>query len=145
MARNNMVELVGYIGRDAQINGNVARTSIAVRNAWKDAEGQWQERTHWIPLVGFGTQSVVRGLTKGAHVKLSGRLQSSQFIDREGQTHVSVEVVVLNVELIARREAEAEPVADAPAEEPAPTPQPKPRRRRKATSPVDIATDEPTF
>jgi single stranded DNA-binding protein len=143
MARNNMVELVGYIGRDAQINGNVARTSIAVRNAWKDSEGQWHERTHWIPLVGFGTQSIVRGLSKGAHVKVSGRLQSSQFTDREGQPHVSIEVVVLNVEPIARREAEAEPVADVPIEEPAP--QPKPRRRRKAAPPVDIATDEPTF
>jgi single-stranded DNA-binding protein len=86
-----------------------------------------------------------RGLAKGAHMKVSGRLQSSQFTDREGQLHVSVEVVVLNVEPIAKREAEAEPVAEAPAEEPAPAPQPKPRRRRKAAPPVDIATDEPTF
>jgi single-strand DNA-binding protein len=144
MARNNMVELVGHIGRDAQISGTVARTSIAVRNAWKDQDGSWQERTHWFPLVGFGEQSPVRGLAKGAHITLSGRLQSSQFTDRDGVQRTSVEVVVLSVEPIAKREAA--PAAEPPAEQPTPEPAAPPKpRRRKAASPVSIDAEKPAF
>jgi hypothetical protein len=71
------VELVGYIGRDAQLNGNITRMGIAVRNAWKGGEWQGQKRIRWIPLVGFGTQSVVRSLTKGAHVKSAGACKAA--------------------------------------------------------------------
>jgi hypothetical protein len=89
---------------------------------------------------------------KGERIAIAGRLQSSEYIDRESVKRSSVEVVVLRSEpapLPRRAEAaaaEPEPASDEPAAEPEviaeaeaePLAEPaaelpaKPRRRRKA-------------
>jgi len=85
--------------------------------------------------------------TKGERIRVMGRLQSSEYTDREGQRRTSVEVVVLRSDdapLPHKGQPEpAPPAEDGAAEEPVVAPEApaeltdapaKPRRRRKAAA-----------
>ncbi|NTU84151.1 MAG: single-stranded DNA-binding protein, partial [Chloroflexales bacterium] len=149
MATNiNRTELVGNLGNDPEARYSAAGTlvvtaNIAVHSSFKQGE-EWKERTDWFRLVAFGEAGeYLASYHKGERIQVLGRLQSSEYTDREGQKRTSVEVVVLRSDPapLARRapvetepeaaDAAEEPVleAEAPAE-PAEEPAPKSRRRR---------------
>ena len=153
MATNvNRTELVGNLGNDPEARYSAAGTlivtaSIAVHSSYKQGE-EWKERTDWFRLVAFGEAGEALGrFGKGERIRVVGRLQSSEYTDREGQRRTSVEVVVLRSDpapLARKAQPEPEaPLADA-AEEPAAeleaaagsaaAPAPKPRRRRKVAA-----------
>jgi single-strand DNA-binding protein len=155
MASNvNRSELVGNLGNDpetciAASGTTVTTASIAVHTSYKQGD-DWKERTDWFRLVAFGEAGErLASYRKGERIAVAGRLQSSEYVDREGVKRSSVEVVVLRSEPAPyprRAEAEqaAEPTSDEPAAEPEviaeaePLAEPaaelpaKPRRRRKA-------------
>jgi single stranded DNA-binding protein len=150
----NRTELVGNLGSDPTTRFNAAgtlivTTSIAVHTSYRQGETR-KERTDWFRLVAFGEAGEnLAHFAKGDRIRVVGRLQSSEYTDRDGQKRTSVELVVLHSEpapLPRKAEAEqpAEP-AEQPVEEPVAEPvaevaQPaepepvaaKPRRRRKA-------------
>jgi len=151
----NRTELVGNLGNDPETRVNATGTtittaSIAVHTSYKQGE-EWKERTDWFRLVAFGEAGEnLSRFTKGERIRVMGRLQSSEYTDREGQRRTSVEVVVLRSDdAPLPRRAEGNPSPEPPladaAEEPVATPasqgepeaEPvtvKPRRRRKAAA-----------
>jgi single-strand DNA-binding protein len=145
MATNvNRTELVGNLGNDPETRisatgTTVTTASIAVHTSYKQGE-EWKERTDWFRLVAFGEAAeYLASYRKGERIAVAGRLQSSEYTDREGVKRTSVEVVVLRSDpapLPRRAEpaaAEPEPVADEPEPVAEPEAKPaKPRRRRKA-------------
>ena len=54
---------------------------MATKNGWKDANGQWQDRTEWIKCVLWGEDFVVHAatFTKGTHVYASGQFRSREY------------------------------------------------------------------
>jgi len=147
----NRTELVGNLGNEPETRVNATGTtittaSIAVHTSYKQGE-EWKERTDWFRLVAFGEAGEnLSRFTKGERIRVMGRLQSSEYTDREGQRRTSVEVVVLRSDdAPLPRRAEGNPSPEPPlaaaAEEPvaepvAPVeltdaPAPKARRRRK--------------
>ena len=55
----NQLTIIGFTGNEADIhyttNGTlVATLSVATKQSWKDAEGEWQSRTDWHRVVMFG-------------------------------------------------------------------------------------------
>jgi single-strand DNA-binding protein len=154
----NRTELVGNLGNDPTTRFNAAgtlivTTSIAVHTSYRQGETR-KERTDWFRLVAFNEAGEnLAHFAKGDRIRVVGRLQSSEYTDRDGQKRTSVELVVLHSEPAPRpRKAEdAEPAEPAEAEQPVeepvaepvaedaqpvePEPEPvaaKPRRRRKA-------------
>jgi single-strand DNA-binding protein len=158
----NRVELTGFLGgaprTTTSANGTqVATASIAVHTSFKQGEG-WQKRTDWFRLVAFGGSAErLASFGEGDRIAVQGRLQTSEYTDREGVKRTSVEVVVFRsepaplprkaqtaepepaVEEVAEEalvvdvgaeptfEFAEEPVVDVPAE-----PVKKPRRRKQA-------------
>jgi single-strand DNA-binding protein len=153
MATNvNRTELAGKGGNDPEARYTAAGTlivtaSIAVHSSYKQGE-EWKERTDWFRLVAFGEAGEALGrFGKGERIRVVGRLQSSEYTDREGQKRTSVEVVVLRSDpapLARKAQPEPEAPLDDAAEEPAAeleaaaesadAPAPKPRRRRKVAA-----------
>ena len=151
MATNvNRTELAGNLGNDPETRITATGTlvvtaSIAVHSSYKQGE-EWKERTDWFRLVAFGEAGeTLRRFGKGERIRVTGRLQSSTYTDRDGKPRTSVEVVVLRSDdAPLPRKAAGDPEPEAPlsaAEEPvaepaAPVeivdaPAPKARRRRK--------------
>ena len=106
-------------GSDAEAhytqNGTLVVTlSVATKEAWKDADGNWQSRTDWHRIVSFGKQAeFTRTLTKGSYV-MQGAVRTREY-ERDGVKHRVVEVRADTIGKLdrAERRAEAEGEPDA--------------------------------
>lgn len=96
----NEVTLIGHVGNienKTLNNGTVlTKLSIAVRDAWKDKEGEWQEKTTW-----FGAQSyqklaeiIAKHTTVGNLVYIKGKLQQNKYTDKNGTEHNITNIVI---------------------------------------------------
>jgi len=99
MGTLNKVLLIGNLGRDADLKWTaggtaVAHFSIATSDAWTDKSGNPQERTEWhrITLWGKTADALAEYLTKGKQVYVEGKLQSSEYTDKEGVKRKTTEI-----------------------------------------------------
>lgn len=105
----NKVILVGNLGADPEVrtspNGStIANIRLATGEAWKDQQGQLQERTEWHRVVIFGRSAEVARdyLRKGSKVYLEGRLQTRKWQDKNGQDQYTTEVVAQEFQMLDR-------------------------------------------
>src|SRR5947199_7718966 len=75
----NEVTVIGFTGQKPEVkylsNGTaVTRFSVATKRSWKDENQQWQSKTQWHTVVGYGDAFATRAQTieKGAHVMVRG-------------------------------------------------------------------------
>ena len=122
----NKVILVGNLGQDPDVRatqgGNVvANLTIATGEAWKDQQGQLQERTEWHRVVMFGrTAEIARDyLRKGSKLYLEGKLQTRKWQDKNGQDRYTTEIVAHEFQMLDRKPGESGPAGPAPSEPPA--------------------------
>jgi len=124
----NKVILIGNLGADPEVRYTaggtpVATFRLATTGRFKDASGEWQERTEWHRVVFFGRTAEVCGeyLTKGSQIFVEGRIQTRTWEDQEGQTRYMTEIVGREMKMLGRR-GEAGPSAGRtrPAAKPAP-------------------------
>ncbi len=118
----NRVDLLGYLGGDADIKQlpdgtTVGKVSVATDHSFKDASGEWSERTEWHAVVIWGAASASEVLVKGARVHLTGRLQTQSWEAEGGQKRYRTEVVckARDVIVAALPRDSAEAAAEAPA------------------------------
>lgn len=112
----NKVILLGRLGKDPHISGEVTRFSLATSERRKDTNGAWTDHTEWHNVVTFGTtaQNCAKYLTKGAQTLVEGKLSTRKWTDKQGVERYSTDVVALNVQFLNRSESRAEAPA-APA------------------------------
>src|SRR5688572_20718684 len=88
----NQLTIIGFSGIDAEAHHTPAGTlvttlSIATKESWKDADGQWQSRTAWHRVVTFGKLAeYARTLSKGTHLMVQGTVRSRAY-ERDGVKH----------------------------------------------------------
>lgn len=104
----NKVILVGNLGADPEVrtspNGTVVTNlRLATSEAWKDQQGQLQERTEWHRVVIFGrTAEVARDyLRKGAKVYIEGSLRTSSY-EKNGEKRYSTDIVANEMQMLDR-------------------------------------------
>jgi single-strand DNA-binding protein len=116
----NQLTIIGFTGNDAEAHytpsGTIVTTlSVATKESWKDADGQWQSRTEWHRVVTFGKLAeYARTLAKGSHLMVQGAVRSREY-QRDGVKH---RVFELRADTIAkldraerRHEGDVEPDA----------------------------------
>jgi single-strand DNA-binding protein len=88
----NQLTIIGFTGNDAEAHYTpsgtlVAPISVATKESWKNADGQWQSRTEWHRVVSFGKLAeYARTLGKGSHVMVQGPVRTREY-ERDGVTH----------------------------------------------------------
>ncbi|MCI0698009.1 single-stranded DNA-binding protein [candidate division KSB1 bacterium] len=109
MARLNKVMLIGHLGKDPELKytpggAAVATFSLATNEAYKDKDGNWQERPEWHRLVVWNKQAETAAeyLKKGQQVYIEGRLQTRTW-EKDGQKHYTTEIVVQNFQMLGRK------------------------------------------
>ncbi len=107
MGTLNRAQVLGHLGKDAELRYTpggqpVASFSVATTEAWNDKSGQRQERTTWHRIVLWGkrAEGLQAYLVKGKQVYVEGRLQASEYTDREGVKRTKVEIVASDVQLL---------------------------------------------
>lgn len=96
------VILLGNLGKDPEVKYTpsgmaVAKFSIATSDRYKDKSGEWQEKTEWHNLVAFDRTAEVVGeyLKKGSSVFIEGKLQTSNWEDKDtGKKVYRTEIIV---------------------------------------------------
>jgi single-strand DNA-binding protein len=95
--------MMGNLTRDPELRQtptgrSVVNFSLALNSAYKDAGGEWQEKTEFIDVVGWAglAERVAQYLSKGRRCLVQGRLQSRNW-EQDGQKRTKVEVVANDV------------------------------------------------
>ena len=108
MASYNKVILMGNLTRDPEIRHTqggmaVCSASIAVNEKFKDAQGEWQERSTFVDVTIWGKrgEAFAKYHKKGASAFIEGKLRLDQWEDKQsGQKRSKLFVVGDNWEFV---------------------------------------------
>jgi len=107
MAGVNKAIVIGYLGRDPELNetsgGNkVCRLNVATTRVWNNKQtNEKVEETEWhrISVWGKQAENCKKYLEKGRMVYIEGRLRTSSY-EKEGVKHYSTEIVADQVQFL---------------------------------------------
>ena len=107
----NVVAIMGRLAADPQMRQTQAGKSvcsfrIACDRGRKDANGQNQ--TDWLDVVAWDKTAdfVSRYFSKGSMIALTGRLQSRQYQDKNGNNRTAIEIVANQVSFCGEKKQE---------------------------------------
>lgn len=117
----NKAIITGNLTRDAELRSTggglaVANFAVAVNERVKNnSTGEWEDRANYIDCTMFGrrAEALAQYMTKGTKVTIEGKLRWSQW-EKNGEKRSKVEVVVDEVELMAKRDASQETAKSQP-------------------------------
>ena len=100
MASLNQCNFIGRAAREPEtrFTGNgqaVTNLTIACGEKFKNKNGEYEERTEWVPLVFWGklAEIVAEYVTKGKEIYVSGRMQTRKWQDKDGNDKYTTEIV----------------------------------------------------
>lgn len=100
MSKTNKVQLIGNVGQKPKLVGTNAESSalifsMATHDQYKDQQGVKQKRTEWHNVVAFGKVAglIQQFVDQGSHVMVEGRLQTRNYIDKEGVSRYATEII----------------------------------------------------
>jgi len=103
----NKVMLIGYVGADSEMKFTpggipVANFSLAVKETYKNGDGEKKTNTLWIRCVAWRRWAEIVGehVTRGKFLFVEGRLQLRSYEDRDGQKRSVTEVVVITLRFL---------------------------------------------
>ena len=103
----NLALLIGRLGKDPETRYTgggqaVCNFSLATDESYKDRNGEKQKKTEWHKLVAWGRTAEIaqQYLKKGNQVSITGRIQSREWQDKEGQKRYTTEIYVTKLELL---------------------------------------------
>ena len=107
----NKVILVGHLGKDPEIKyleGNIAKVSfsLATTESYKDKNGNKADHTEWHHIVMWRAiaENAEKILKKGSLVYLEGKLQTRNWLDKEGQKKNQTEILAESFVLLKNKE-----------------------------------------
>jgi len=126
----NKVMLIGYAVADSEMKFTaagipVANFSLAVKEVYKNGDGEKKTNTLWIRCVAWRRWAELVGefVTKGKLLFVEGRLQLRSYQDREGKKRDVTEVVVTTLRFLdpakngnSAKAAESSKAAEPPDE-----------------------------
>ena len=100
----NMSILLGNLGADPRMAYSksglpIVNFDMATSERWRNPAGNYEERTEWHRIVGFGSIAEVCGskLKKGSQVFVTGRKQTREWKDDKGVKKWTVEIVLRDI------------------------------------------------
>lgn len=112
MASLNLCTFIGNLGQDPDVkylpSGDaVASISIATTESWKDkATGEKKEKTEWIRCEFYGKLAEIVGqyLKKGSSVYVQGRMQTREYVDKEGIKRYATSIKCDSMQMLGGRQ-----------------------------------------
>jgi len=108
----NKVILLGNVGKDPEIRSTgggtmVATFGLATSERYKDAQGNWQDRTEWHNVVAYARLAeIIRDYVKKGHkLFIEGRLNTRNWDDKEtGKKVYRTEIIANDISLLSGRD-----------------------------------------
>ncbi len=110
MASVNKVILIGNLGKDPETrymsNGDaVTNITLATTDAWKDKNGEKQEKTEWHRVTFYRKLAEIAGeyLKKGRSVYIEGRLETRKWTDKNGVERYTTDIIANDMKMLGNR------------------------------------------
>jgi len=147
MARGiNKVILIGNLGQDPELRYTGSGTAVcnmrlATSESYKDANGEWVEKTEWHTVVAWSRLAEICNeyLKKGSQVYFEGSLQTRSWEDRDGNTRYTTEVKAREMLILGSRDGGA---GDFNQGSPGARPQQQAKPRQPAGDDYTFAPDD---
>ena len=114
----NVVAIMGRLAADPQMRQtqsgkSVASFRVAVDRGRKDANGQSQ--TDWLNVVAWDKTAIFveKYFPKGSMIAVTGRLQSRNYQDKNGNNRTAIDIVANQVSFCGEKKQEAKPFPPA--------------------------------
>lgn len=124
MSDLNRCDFTGHLGADPTLRYTDGGTAIAnFRIAASETftkDGNKEEKTEWISCVAFKKTAEIIGehLKKGSFVRVSGRMQTRKWTDKDGNDRWTTEIVLREMQFLDKKGSQAPAdVHDAPADD----------------------------
>jgi single-strand DNA-binding protein len=122
----NKVQVIGYVGKDAEVRYTpggtaVAEFSVATTEKWKDKQtGEAKERTEWFTITSWDKLAELVGeyVKKGIPVFVEGSLKTDKY-EKDGVTHYRTKVTAQNIIFLKDADKGAAPAKPAAPAAPA--------------------------
>lgn len=103
----NQITIIGHLGNDAKVhvinNQNVINFSVAVGDDFKDAAGQWQQRTIWYS-VSLWRDRVIDDLKKGTLVMAQGTPRINSYKNAQGVDVYGIQISAQTIKRLSKKE-----------------------------------------
>ena len=115
----NSVCLTGRLTNDPTLTGareDVMKCRIAINEGYYNEKGEWIDRAVFVNVTKFKADKLAPRLHKGKQVAVQGKLQYSQWEDKNGQKCSEVSVIAQHIDLFGDGKKDApikQTVADA--------------------------------
>ncbi len=120
----NKVILVGHLGSDPEsrytASGNAVTTfSLATNESWKNADGNYEDKTEWHRCVLFGKMAETANefVKKGQLIYLDGKLRTRSWEDNSGNKRYTTEVVAERFTMLGRKSSGSGEGTQPPADD----------------------------
>ena len=111
----NLVQLIGYLGKDPEgrylpSGTRITTFSLAVTRRWTGSDSEPKEATDWFNVEAWGRLGEIcqEYLSKGSLIYISGRLQTDRY-EHEGETRVLTKVIANKMQMLDRKDQPEEP------------------------------------
>jgi single-strand DNA-binding protein len=103
----NKIILSGYAATNAEIkllagNQKLVKINLGVNEYYKNKSGEEIKKTQWINLVFWNSlaDEAERGIKKGSKITVEGKLNTNNYITKEGAKRFSTEILVSELKVI---------------------------------------------
>lgn len=111
MSGVNKVILIGNLGKDPELrylDNNTAKLSfsLATSEFYKDSAGRQTEHTEWHNIVLWrnNAENAAKLLKKGSQVYIEGKIQTRQWVDKQGLKRSITEIIGESFVLLNRKD-----------------------------------------
>ena len=113
MAYMNKVMLIGNVGRDPEVRITTTGTkkvsfSLATSQKYKDATGEWQEKTQWHNIVFWGKLGdlIEKMVFKGSSLFIEGEITYRKWEDQNGNQKAITEINGSSFQILGAKNSE---------------------------------------
>lgn len=106
------LQIIGNIGQDAVIKKNsnsgeeFVTCSVACNESYTNKDGEKVEKTQWYDVI-IRRTGISKFLTAGSRIFVSGRPVYSQYVNKQNQTVISVQINADRVEFFSMKKDDA--------------------------------------
>lgn len=107
----NKAMLIGRLTRDPEVkatpkSGSITTFSVATSRQWRDEKSEIQKQTEFSNVVVWGKLGEAMGkfLKKGKQVYVEGRLQTSDWLGKDGKKRYRTDIVADSVLMLGTKE-----------------------------------------
>ncbi|HVO29272.1 MAG TPA: single-stranded DNA-binding protein [bacterium] len=107
MGSLNKAMIIGRLGKDPEVRYTqggqaVASFSVATDHKWTNKSGEKQEKTEWHRIKAWGKLAELAGeyLSKGRQVYVEGRIETSEYTDKDGVKKYSTEINAQEIQFL---------------------------------------------